>query len=186
MPRGERARRGARGFTFVGLLVLLALIGLMLAAAGEVATTAARREREAQLLWVGHQYQAAIGRYFRQRRAYPQSLEELLGAARDAPVQVRYLRRLYPDPMTDAVDWVLVQAPRGGIMGVASSSARAPIKTGHFDEADKDFADSKAYRDWVFTYPPGAASAARPDPQTGLSGAGGARPPKPPGPRPRS
>ena len=64
MPRGERARRSEGGFTYLGLLFLVALIGLMLAAAGEVAATAAQRERETQLLWVGHEYRAAIGRYW--------------------------------------------------------------------------------------------------------------------------
>ena len=156
MSRGKRARRRAGGFTYVGLLALIVLIGLMLAAAGEVAATAGQRERETQLLWVGHEYQAAIGRYWRHKRAYPPSLQELLGAAPDAPVQVRYLRRLYPDPMTNAVDWVLVPAPNGAIMGVASSSKRAPLKTGNFDKADQDFADASAYGDWQFTFPPGS------------------------------
>jgi type II secretory pathway pseudopilin PulG len=155
MSRGERARQGEGGFTFVGLLVLVALIGLMLASAVEVAATAAQRERETQLLWVGHEYRAAIGRYFSHRRAYPQTLQELLGGAPDAPLQVRYLRRLYPDPMTGAADWVLVPAPSGGLMGVASSSRRAPLKTGHFDDADRDFAGTSAYGDWRFTFQPG-------------------------------
>jgi type II secretory pathway pseudopilin PulG len=174
MPPGERSRRlpagpgavggsvarpgprGARGFTYLGLLVLVVLIGLALAAAGEVAATNAQREREAQLLWVGHQYRAAIGRYWRQRRTYPQALEALLGSAPDDPLQVRCLRRLYPDPMTNAVDWVLVPAPSGGIMGVASSSGRAPLKTGSFDAADQGFSDAAAYSDWQFTFVPGA------------------------------
>ena len=156
MSRGERARRSDGGFTYLGLLALIVLIGIMLAAAGEVAATAAQRERETQLLWVGHEYRAAIGRYWSRKRAYPQSLQELLGAAPDAPVQVRYLRRLYPDPMTNAVDWVLVPAPRGGIMGVMSSSKRAPLKTGHFDEGDQPFADASAYSDWQFMFLPGA------------------------------
>lgn len=149
----RRARCTPRGFTYVGLLVLLVLIGLMLAAAGEVAATAARRERETQLLWVGHEYRAAIGRYWSQRRAYPRSLQELLGEP-DAPVQVRYLRSLYPDPMTNAADWQLVPAPNGGIMGVASRSKRAPLKTGNFDEADVAFAAASAYGDWQFTFQP--------------------------------
>jgi len=155
MPRGERARRRAGGFTYVGLLALVVLIGLMLGAAGEVAATAAQRERETQLLWVGHEYRAAIGRYWNHKRAYPQSLQDLLGAAPDAPLQVRYLRRLYPDPMTNAVDWVLVPAPNGGIMGVTSSSKRAPFKTDHFDEGDQDFANAGTYGDWQFTFLPG-------------------------------
>jgi type II secretory pathway pseudopilin PulG len=148
--------RSARGFTYVGLLVLVVLIGVMLAAAGEVVATAAQREREAQLLWVGHEYRAAIGRYWSQKRAFPQTLQELLGTAPDAPVQVRYLRRLYPDPMTNAVDWVLVAAPNGGIMGITSSSKRAPLKTGHFDDADHSFAEASTYSDWQFTFVPPA------------------------------
>jgi type II secretory pathway pseudopilin PulG len=154
MPCGERARRSERGFTYLGLLAVVALIGILLAAAGEVATTAAQREREAQLLWVGHEYRAAIGRYWVQRRAFPHTLEELLGSAPDAPVMVRFLRRLYPDPMTNATDWVLVPAPSGGIMGVASSSKRAPLKTARFDPADQDFDKATTYGDWQFTYQP--------------------------------
>jgi type II secretory pathway pseudopilin PulG len=149
------ARRRDGGFTYIGLLVILVLLGVMLAAAGKVASTTARREREAQLLWVGHEYRAAIGRYWNQRRAYPPTLRELLGTAPDAPVQVRYLRQLYLDPMTNAVDWALVPAPDGGIMGVASSSRRAPLKTGHFDEADKAFEEAKTYGDWQFTFQTG-------------------------------
>ncbi len=157
MARGRRGRagRGEPGFTYRGLLVLVFLIGLVLAAAGEVAATAGQREREAQLLWVGHEYRAAIGRYWSRRRAYPHALEELLGSAPDAPVPVRYIRRLYPDPMTNGVDWVLVTAPNGGgIMGVASSSKRAPLKTAHFDDADQGFEDAKTYGDWPFTFAP--------------------------------
>jgi type II secretory pathway pseudopilin PulG len=154
MPRGRRAR-GAGGFTYLGLLALLVLIGLLLAAAGEVASKTAQREREAQLLWVGHQYRAAIGRYWFRKRAYPQALEELLGATTDAPVQLRFLRQLYPDPMTNAVDWVLLPAPGGGIMGVASRSKRAPVKTGNFDPEDQAFAASSSYGDWQFLFLPG-------------------------------
>jgi type II secretory pathway pseudopilin PulG len=169
MPPGERARRRASGFTYIGLLALVLLIGVLLAAAGEVASTAAQRERETQLLWVGHEYRAAIGRYFGHRRAYPQTLQELLGGAPDAPVPVRYLRQLYPDPMTNAVDWVLVPAPRGGIMGVASSSKRSPLKTGRFDDADQGFEAATSYADWAFTFSPGALRAA---PGVGTPGAG--------------
>ncbi len=152
MKRGRRTRRDARGFTYVGLLVFVVLLGVALAAAGEVVATAMRRDREAQLLWVGHEYRAAIGRYWSHRRAYPQSLQELLGSAPDAPVQNRYLRRLYRDPMTNALDWVLVPAPSGGIMGVASSSPLRPLKAAHFDDADQEFEKASSYGDWQFTF----------------------------------
>jgi len=153
MARGRRPRAG--GFTYIGLLVLIALIGILLAAAGEVAATAAQRDREAQLQWVGHQYRAAIGRYVGLRRAYPQRLEDLLGTESDAPVPIHHLRRLYPDPMTNAADWVLLRAPGGGITGVASSSKRRPLKTAHFDDEDKDFEIASDYGDWKFTFAPG-------------------------------
>jgi type II secretory pathway pseudopilin PulG len=152
MPAGERARRRPAGFTYIGLLVAVALLGLLLSAAGEVAATAGRRERETQLLWVGHEYRTAIAGYWRMRRAYPKALQDLLGSAPDAPFQVRWLRRLYPDPMTNAVDWVLLPAPDGGIMGVASSSKRAPIKVARFDEVDRDFVDARTYGDWQFAF----------------------------------
>ena len=160
MPRGSRTRASARGFTYLGLLALLVLIGLLLGAAGEVASKTAQREREAQLLWVGHEYRTAIGRYWARRRAYPQTLEELLGApplgaASSAPIPVRYLRQLYPDPMTNAADWVLVPAPGGGIMGVSSRSKRAPLKTGSFDPDDQAFALATSYGDWQFLFVPG-------------------------------
>jgi type II secretory pathway pseudopilin PulG len=148
-------RTGERGFTYLGVLALVVLLGLFLSAAGELASTAARRERETQLLWAGKQYRLAIGRYFNQRRGYPQTLDELLGAAPDSPLQVRYLRSLYPDPMTNRPDWTLLQAPGGGIMGVASSSKQAPLKTGHFDAPEKDFENAAAYSDWKFVYQPG-------------------------------
>ncbi len=157
MRPGERARRAAGGFTYLGLLVLVALIGLLLAKAGEVVATAAQRDREAELLWVGHEYRAAIGRYWLQRRAYPQALEDLLGSAPDAPVQVRFLRRIYRDPMTGAADWVLVPAPGGGFMGVASRSRRVPIKTANFDPIDPDFDKAATYGDWQFTFLPAIA-----------------------------
>jgi len=163
MSRGELARRSAGGFTYLGLLALIVLMGLLLAAAGEVASTASQRERETQLLWVGHEYRAAIGCYWSHKRAYPQALQDLLGAAQDAPIQDRCLRRLYPDPMTNAVDWLLVPAPSGGIMGVASSSNRAPLKTGNFDEPDQPFAQASSYSDWQFAFVPGVV---RPRPTT--------------------
>lgn len=156
MPRGDR------GFTYVGLLALVVLIGILLAAAGEVVATAAQRDREAQLLWAGSQYRAAIGRFWNQRRAYPQKLEDLLGSAPGDPVQVRYLRQLYPDPMTNAPDWTLLPAPGGGILGVASRSSRVPLKTGNFEDAPKEFENAATYADWQFTFVPGGVRRRRP------------------------
>jgi hypothetical protein len=59
--------------------------------------------------------------------------------------------------MTNAVDWILLPAPGGGFLGVASSSKRAPLKVDGFDEAEKDFAGAQSYGDWKFTFGAGQA-----------------------------
>jgi type II secretory pathway pseudopilin PulG len=166
MRFGERrAREG--GFTYIGLLVLVALIGFMLAVAGEVAATAAQREREKQLLVVGHAYRNAIRRYVLHNRHYPATLADLVGSTTDGPLPAHYLRRLYPDPMTQGADWVLVPALGGGIVGIASSSNRVPLKHAGFDDADFGFEDAKTYADWMFIFDPRLQ---RPQGQQGVHG----------------
>lgn len=157
MPYGK-ARSTARGFTYVGMLFLIVLIGLALAGAGEVARTTAQRERETELLFIGHQYRDAIARFYQQNRHYPESLQQLVAFQSTGPAAVHYLRRLYRDPMTRSNDWTLVDAPDQGIMGVASSSLRKPLKSAGFDDVDADFETAKSYADWAFTYDPRSAT----------------------------
>ena len=161
MRPGERRSRDAEaGFTYLGVLVLIALIGLLLALAGEVASTSMRRERETELLFIGHQYRDAIRRYFRQNHRYPPTLATLVDAPpvaeSAAPVLplVRYLRRLYRDPMTRQVDWILLLAPDQGIVGIASSSTQAPLKRAGFDDIDYKFDEALSYGDWTFVADP--------------------------------
>lgn len=143
----------ARGFTYLTVLFALAFLGLGLMIAGETWRTAVQREREAQLLYVGNQYRRAIQRYYQSGPAqYPRSLGELLKDARQAGV-ARYLRRLYPDPLTGSDRWGLVRTPAGGIMGVYSLSSAAPFKRSGFAEGN-DFADAGTYADWKFVYQP--------------------------------
>ena len=85
MRRGDRQPRRAGGFTYLGLLALISLIGVLLAAAGEVTRTAVQREREQELLWVGHQYRDAIDRFVAHNHRYPATLTELLGATQASP-----------------------------------------------------------------------------------------------------
>ncbi len=144
---------GSRGFTYVGMLIFVALAGAGMAAFGELASHAAQREKEAELLFRGNAYRAAVESYYRKEQRYPQSLEQLLEDKR-FPMPVRHLRRLYADPMTGAPDWALVEAPGGGFMGVHSRSEDAPIKTGNFSVKDQVFADAQRYADWKFFYHP--------------------------------
>jgi type II secretory pathway pseudopilin PulG len=146
------------------MLVAVAVIGVGLAAAGEVWSFARHREKERELLFVGDQYRRAIRLYYERTpgggRQYPTKLEDLLRDARYPGVE-RYLRKLYPDPMTGKSEWGLVKAPDGAIMGVYSLSMAAPAKQSGFRYRDTTFEGATTYQEWRFIYePPQVADAA--------------------------
>jgi type II secretory pathway pseudopilin PulG len=146
-----------KGFTYMTVLFIVAIIAAGLALTGEVWQTSTVREREAELLFVGNQYRKAIQGYYLNgpQRQYPRSLEDLLKDPRQ-PGTVRYLRKPYPDPITDK-QFVLVKAPDGGILGVQSESEAAPIKTANFKLRDRTFEGAQKYSDWKFIFQPAAA-----------------------------
>jgi type II secretory pathway pseudopilin PulG len=143
-----------RGFTYLTVLFLVAFMGLGLALAGEVWQTGIAREREVQLLYAGNQYRGAIERYYLSGlNQYPRSLEDLLKDPRKPDTQ-RYLRKLYPDPLTAKGEWGIVKGPDGGIMGVYSQSEDKPIKVAGFPLVNRDFENAAKYSDWKFVYSP--------------------------------
>jgi type II secretory pathway pseudopilin PulG len=143
-----------QGFTYLGLLFAVVIMGLMLTVVARVWRTTVQREREAQLLWVGHAYRMAISSYFALGHQYPATLQDLITDER-FPVPKHHLRRLYPDPLTGRADWTLVLTPsQSGIQGVASSSQNAPIKRDGFEFVDGTFKDSDCYCQWKFIYAP--------------------------------
>jgi type II secretory pathway pseudopilin PulG len=120
--------RTQRGFTYLGVLLAIALLGIGLVAASEVWTTTAKRQRIEQLDWVGQQYVQAIGSYYESSpgsaKAFPKSLEDLLEDRR-VPFVRRHLRQLYVNPLTGKLDWELIETPGPGIRGVrAKDGAR--------------------------------------------------------------
>src|SRR4051812_2430298 len=121
--------KGSRGFTYIGLLIIVAVMGMGLAAFGELYSRSAQREKERELLFVGNEYRQAIASYYLKspgQRAYPKSLDQLLEDKR-FPMPMRHLRRLYADPITGSKDWGLVEPTKGaGIVGVYSLSEEAP------------------------------------------------------------
>lgn len=142
------------GFTYIGILIAVALLGISLAAAGTLWSFAAQREKEAELLFIGHQFRTAIAKYRAAGGAglqYPRELQDLVDDDRSA-VPRHFLRKLYHDPMTGADDWNVIRTNDGGIIGVASSSLGVPIKKGHFDLPDASFENAECYCDWKFTF----------------------------------
>jgi type II secretory pathway pseudopilin PulG len=149
------ARRRYNGFTYVGVLIIVALAATALAGLGELWSTAAKRDKEAELLFVGGEIRRAITQYFESSpsaaRRYPAKLEELLEDPR-YPTTRRHLRRIYVDPITGTADWGLIRGPGGGITGVYSRSEERPLKIGGFKPEDAAFANAARYADWRFVY----------------------------------
>ena len=165
----------AAGFTYLTVLFMVALLSIGLALVGEVWHTSSRRDREAELLFVGNQYRKAIERYYLTgpQRQYPRTLEDLIKDPR-RPNTERYLRKVYLDPITGK-DFALIRAPDGGIVGVQSESEEAPLKIATFKPRDSGFDNATRYKDWRFIHTapvkpaagqPGAKPAAQSGPNT--------------------
>jgi type II secretory pathway pseudopilin PulG len=143
------------GVTYLALLFLVALMGVVLGATGIVWKTAQQREKERELLFIGDQFRKAILLYYEKtpgaKKQYPKSLNDLLKDDRFASPQ-RHLRKIYFDPMTRKTEWGLAVAPDGGIMGVYSLSNEPPIKTGNFSLANQSFEGKTKYSEWQFIH----------------------------------
>lgn len=127
MPRKMAARslagRPQRGFTYLGVLLAVALIGLGLTMASEVWVSVSHRQKLVQLDFAGQQIVQAVGSYYESTpgpaKRFPQSLEDLLEDRR-SPVVRRHLRKIYANPFGSEGRWELLAASEGGIAGVAA------------------------------------------------------------------
>ena len=149
-----------QGFTYIGVLVIMAVMMMALGAASEIWHSVMQREKEQELLFIGHQFRAAIGKYYAQSgNRYPANLEVLLesndlGVTGAGAKKSRFLRKLYQDPMTNESNWGLVVGPDKRVQGIYSLSEEKPFKTTGFINADADLELAKKYSDWKFVYVP--------------------------------
>jgi type II secretory pathway pseudopilin PulG len=154
-PLSQCSRAPERGFTYIGLLLAVALMGVALAGVGTLWSVALKRDKEAQLLFAGDQFRQAITAYYEstpagQMQRLPASFDELLEDRRWPTVR-RHLRQIYVDPMTDSRGWGIVRGPGETIAGVYSPSTAAPLKRANFPTIYEHFAEAKTYGDWQFT-----------------------------------
>jgi type II secretory pathway pseudopilin PulG len=150
---GRTPTRGqARGFAYLVLLFMVALLGVGLAAAGVVWDLRVRREKEADLLFIGAQFRHAIDAYYdgspTAAKQYPQSIDDLLEDKR-FPNARRYLRRLYRDPFTNAPTWGLIVV-NGRLVGVYSLAPGVPVRQSGFLGPEAGFIGAHSYADWRF------------------------------------
>lgn len=140
--------RDQAGFSYLILLLWMAIAGALLSALGPSWHMHSRREREAEYVFRAEQYRQAITAYAApinvngcaNLQQLPTRLEDLLEDRR-CGIMRRHLRRRYADPITGSLEWGLVVAPGGGIQGIHSRS-RLPIV--------RKLQGVKTYEDWVF------------------------------------
>ncbi|WP_283743532.1 type II secretion system protein [Sideroxydans sp. CL21] len=156
------------GFTYIGLLILVAIMGVTLATIGTFWKTAQQRAKEQQLLFIGNQFSQAITAYNQNTPSgavqFPKKLEDLVLDKRYLNT-TRYLRKIFADPITGTRQWGLIKGADGGIVGVYSLSEIEPIKKNNFGRGCEAFAGKKHYSEWKFVYHPNGnalASAATP------------------------
>lgn len=155
----KRFAADTAGFSYLFILLTVMLMGVMQGLIGISWRQVMQREREEELLFRGMQIQDAISRWHQpalgaqQHVATPlNDLNDLLRDPR-TPAKVRYLRKLYRDPITQQ-DWTLIREAGRGIIGVASTSSEATIKRDNFPDQLQDFIGAQRYDQWKFVYHP--------------------------------
>jgi type II secretory pathway pseudopilin PulG len=123
--RKAQARQSETGYAMAALLVAMALMAIFMSVAFPAWRHAAQREKEAELVWRGEQYDRAI-QLFRRKFAAPGPPNL------DILIEQKFLRKKYKDPITGG-DFELkpvgqtAVTPTPGVVGrQGSQAARQP------------------------------------------------------------
>ncbi len=149
--------RHSGGFTYLGLMIVVAIIGMVSAATLQLGSVLQRQAAEEELLHIGSEFRNALVSYGNatpvgQSRS-PHTLEDLLKDPR-YPNPRRHLRRLYADPITGKKEWGTMSSPDGkGIIGIHSLSTATPLKIDNFDPEFQRFERRTSYVEWAFMAP---------------------------------
>ena len=145
----------SRGYVMIVLMVAVAVLAVLLLMAVPLWQTEAQREAEAELIFRGRQYVNAIGLYVKNHsNLFPQNLEILH--------LEKFLRQLYPDPVSADGRWDLVMRETSGgeakylivpahmvrayfgravLVGVCSTSPETGFR---------EYRGKKKYNEWAF------------------------------------
>lgn len=141
------------GFSYAIVLVAVVVVTIAAQVVTPAASRLVRSEKEQELLFRGQAYLKAIESYHQSvpgSPAYPRYLSDLEKDPRF--LLKRHIRQLYSEPF--AGEWRLLVNSDGTIIGVASSSMDAPIKTDNFPMELSAFTATEHYADWEFIYTP--------------------------------
>lgn len=147
-------RRPSDGFTYLGLVMLLAVLGLVAAAGLKMGTLMQRAAAEEELLEIGAQFSEALRSYAaatpQGKPQQPPSLQELLKDSR-FPNPRRHLRKIFVDPVTGKAEWgILYLGEKVGVIGVYSLSSARPLKIANFDIRFQNMDNRQRISDWKF------------------------------------
>jgi type II secretory pathway pseudopilin PulG len=168
-------RRRQGGFTYLGMIILVTVLGLVGAATLKIDSLLRRAAMEEELLFVGAAFSDALTSYAaatpQGQPTQPPTMQDLLRDNRSPAIR-RHLRKVFVDPMTGTTDWGIVWlADQKGILAVYSKSNVQPLKIANFDPRLVGFEGRTHVSDWRFvanapqpalTGAPAAAVAATP------------------------
>jgi type II secretory pathway pseudopilin PulG len=154
-PSGRALPRHAAGFTYISLIILLAVIGLATAATLRLGVTLQRVAAEQALLDIGEEFSNALRSYAaatpQGQPQQPPTLQQLLKDPR-FPGTRRHLRKIFVDPMTGKAEWgVVYLGEKVGVVGVYSLSTARAIKLANFPQRFQAFNGREYIADWKFT-----------------------------------
>lgn len=143
----RRIRHAPRGIVYPMLLGSILIIGIATAGVAELWATQMKRDKEEELLFRLAEFRRAIIRYRADHNRLPKELKDLLEDKTQLQTK-RYLRRLYPDPMTGKPDWVLkLVVDRAGVVSgiedIRSTSTGKPLRS-----LPGKKAETSTYKDW--------------------------------------
>ncbi|WP_332847864.1 type II secretion system protein [Massilia sp. S19_KUP03_FR1] len=147
--------RRQQGFTYLSLVILLAIMGLVGAAALKVESLLARAAAEQELLEIGAAFSAALDSYAaatpQGKPTQPPTLQDLLKDNRFPTIR-RHLRKIFVDPISGKAEWgITYLGDKTGVIGVYSLAQAQPLKLANFDQRFQNFENKTHYADWKFT-----------------------------------
>jgi type II secretory pathway pseudopilin PulG len=147
--------RRQQGFTYLGMIILVMIIGLVGAMTVKADALLRRAAAEEELLEIGAEFSGALQSYAAVtpsgQPALPEGLEQLLRDPR-FPEPRRHLRKIFVDPMTGKAEWGVVHANGDkGVLAVYSLSQARPLKIANFDARFANFGNKRRISDWKFT-----------------------------------